>query len=81
MADEKTEHCNLTRKFVWPQKMQTFMSHFVFRRQPAELLISKNIRQMEAGQNNKYDITKTLGLHENKSPQVYQITSGFFDIT
>jgi hypothetical protein len=30
-----------------------FVSHFVFRRQPAE------IHQMKAGQNNKYDSTKT----------------------
>ena len=29
---------------------------------PAEFFFSKNIRQMTAGLNNKYDIAKTLGL-------------------
>ena len=42
--------------------MQIFISHFVFRRQPAEFFFSKKICQMKAGQNNKYDITKALGL-------------------
>ena len=38
------------------------ISLFVFRRQPAEFFFSKKICQMKAGQNNKYDITKALGL-------------------
>ena len=28
-------------------QMPIFISHFVFRRQPAEFLLSKNIRQMK----------------------------------
>ena len=35
---------------------------FVFRWQCAEFFFSKIIRQMKAGQNNKYDITKASGL-------------------
>ena len=50
----KTEHRNLTRKSI--------ISHFVFRRQPAEFFFSKKIRKMRAGQNNKCDITKTSSL-------------------
>ena len=42
--------------------MQISILHFVFRRQPAEFFFSKKIRQMKAGQNNKYGITKTLGI-------------------
>ena len=30
-------------------------TQFIFRRQPAEFFFTKNIRQMKAGQNNKYD--------------------------
>ena len=41
--------------------MQIFINHFVFGRQPAEFFFSKNPIQMKAGQNKKYDITKTLG--------------------
>ena len=37
-------------------------SHFIFRRQPAEFFFSKQIRQMKAGQNHKYDITNTWSL-------------------
>ena len=61
MADEKNEHCNLKRKFVC-MKMQIFIGHYVFRRQSPELFFSKKIPQMKADQNNKYDITITLGL-------------------
>ena len=39
-----------------------FISHFVFRRRPGKFFFSKNIRQMEAGQNNKYNITNTSDL-------------------
>ena len=37
-----------------PLKMQFFISHFVFRRQPAEFFFSKQICQVKADQNNKY---------------------------
>jgi len=38
----KTEHCNLTGKFAYVTlKMQIFISHFVFGRQPAEFFFSK----------------------------------------
>ena len=32
VADEKTEHCNLTKNLFMPLKMQIFISHFDFRR-------------------------------------------------
>ena len=35
------------------KKLQIFISHFVFRRQPSEFFFSNQIRQMQAGQNNK----------------------------
>jgi hypothetical protein len=50
----KTEHFNLMRKSI--------ISHFVFRRQPAEFFFSKKNRKMRAGQNNRYDITKISSL-------------------
>jgi hypothetical protein len=37
-------------------------SHFIFKRQPGEFFFSKKIRQMKAGQNNKYDFTNTYSL-------------------
>ena len=49
--------------YVVPLKDQLFLiSHFVFRRQPAEFLFSKKNVHMKAGQKNKYDITKASGL-------------------
>jgi hypothetical protein len=45
-----------------------FISHFVFRRQPAEFFFSKKIRQMKAGLNNRYDITKTLDVVQVRNP-------------
>jgi hypothetical protein len=45
MADEKTEHYNLTRKFVCQS---------VLRRQPAEFFFVQNFCQMKAGQNKKF---------------------------
>ena len=56
-------------KICLPPKMQIFISHFVFRRQPDEFFFSKKIRQMKAGQNNKYDIRKTLGVMQVRNPQ------------
>jgi hypothetical protein len=44
--------------------MFSFFSSAFFRRQRADFFFSKKICQMQAaaGQNNKYDITKTIGL-------------------
>ena len=39
MADEKTEHGFFDNKIRVPLKMQTFCSHFVFIRQPADFFI------------------------------------------
>ena len=39
--------------------LKCIISHFVFRRQPADFFFSERICQMKAGQNNKYDGTKT----------------------
>ena len=43
-----------------------YISHFVFRRQRA-----KKNRQRKASQNNKYNLTKTLGLMQGFSKSVY----------
>ena len=40
-------------------KCQIFISHFISRRQNAEFFFSKKFHQVKAGQNNKFDITKT----------------------
>ena len=56
---QTTEHCNLTRILFVPLKMQIFISYFLF---SWIFLLQKKNRQMKAGQNNKYDITNTLGL-------------------
>ena len=53
-VDEKTKEAGL--------KLKIYKSQFVFRRQGAQSFFSKNICQMIAGLNNKYDITKTWGL-------------------
>jgi hypothetical protein len=44
-----------------PLKIKIFISHFVFKRQPAKFFFSKKFRQMKASKNNKYDITQTSG--------------------
>jgi hypothetical protein len=41
------------KKDCVPLKMRIFISHFVFRRQPAEFFFAKENCQMKAGQNNK----------------------------
>jgi hypothetical protein len=43
-------------------KWQIFISHFVFRSQPAEFFSSNKNCQMKVGQNNKYEIRKALEL-------------------
>ena len=53
--------CRFDKKIGLPLKMQIFTNHFVFRRQPTDFFFSKKMCQMKAGQNNKYDITKTWG--------------------
>ena len=57
VADEKTDHYDMTRKFV------CLISHFVLRRQPVEFFFSKNILSNKSmSKKNKYDIKKTLDL-------------------
>ena len=52
---------HLTNLFFFsalPYKNKTwfFIIHFVYKIQGAEFFFSKKIRQMKAGQNNKYDV-------------------------
>jgi hypothetical protein len=57
----KTEHCNLTRKFVWFFKLK-FSSATLSLDDIQVNFSSPKKGQMKAGQNMKYDITKTSGL-------------------
>ena len=60
-AEEKTEHCNLTRKFACLWKCK-FASTTLFLEAASWIFLLQKIHQMKAGQNNKYDITKTWSL-------------------
>ena len=58
----RTENWNLMKKQV-PLKMQTFINHFVLKRQPADFFFpEKFIRWKQFKIFNKYDITKTWNL-------------------
>jgi hypothetical protein len=46
-----------------------FNSHFVSRRHPAKFFFSSKIRQMEAGQKNRYDITKATYSEPQNGPR------------
>jgi hypothetical protein len=59
VADENLHfqrHTNISNQITM---FSFFICQYVFRRQPAEFFFSQNIPQMKAGQNNKYDTTKT----------------------
>ena len=49
-----------TKNFASNYNIQIFIINFISRSQPAEILFYKEIRQVKAGQNNRYDTTKTL---------------------
>ena len=51
----------IDEKICMPVKMQIFICHFVFRRQPADFLFSKKNRQMKAGQILKSFLTWNQG--------------------
>ena len=60
VADEKSEHCNLTRKFVCLCKFSSTAD--CFKKAARWIFLLQKIRQMKAGQNNKYDITNAWGV-------------------
>ena len=56
-----------TKNFASNYNIQFFIINFISRSQPAEILFYKEIRQVKAGQNNRYDITN---VYHNKDLKV-----------